>query len=122
MKQKSYTVEDAKEWVAEHLDALRCGYNEYKDMPSWMRGNPHFFECWKAGCWLDQMLADHGASEEQRHSISFCHGQRSAFAPIDHTYRWAVTYANDFAAMHGIDDKPGAELADSMITLIKLPK
>lgn len=121
MKQKSYSVDDVMEWVAVNLPGIVKGYNECTDMPSYMRGNPHFFECWKAGCWLNQMLRDHGASEAEVRDIGFCHGQRSAFAPRDHTYLWALRYVNDFAALHAIDDKPGVELADSIIKVIKGP-
>lgn len=104
-----YTLEDAKKYVAENLDAIMQSYRESKDIPSWAR-SPRMEECWKAGCWLNMMLKrNHGATAKEVRDIGFAHGQRSAFGD---TWKWAVTYANEYTAAKTIKDKPGVELAD----------
>jgi hypothetical protein len=106
-----FTVDDAKAYVSENLDGITKAFNECKDVPDWARGSDRIFELWKAGCWLTAMLRKAGADEKEVFDIGFVHGQRSAFGDA---WRWAVVYANQYAANKSIQDKPGIELADKI--------
>src|SRR5882672_9328310 len=107
----SYLIEDCKEWVELELALIKVGLSEDTTIPDWMRNSPHFFDCWKAGCWLNFMLKEHGATKEEVASIGFVHGQRSLFGD---TYKWAVHYLNEFVETKSVADRPGVALADQI--------
>ena len=55
MTNKVYTVEEAKAYVAENLDAIMLSYKNYKGIPDWAR-SPRMEVIWQSGCWLNMML------------------------------------------------------------------
>lgn len=107
----SYSVEDCKEWVEQEMPGIMIGLAESKEIPEWMRKSPVFLECWKAGCWLNFMLKENGATPEEVAKIGFCHGQRSLFGD---TYKCGVEYLNEFVETKSVADQPGNKLADEI--------
>lgn len=110
---KRFTEADARAYVAQHIEDIMRGLEESRGcaipIPEWARKSNSFRDCWQAGCWLNVMLKQMGASEREIHDIGFCMGQRSAFG---NAWKWAVEYANQYAEAAGIKDVPGNALAD----------
>lgn len=105
-----YTIAHARQHVAEHLEPIMRNF-EAHPMPSWMRGCAKVEQVWQSGCWLNHVLREEGASEEEVLQIGFAHGQRSTFGD---PWQWAVDYANEYARTKAVQDKPGLELADKI--------
>lgn len=112
---KPFTENDAKQWAEQENEGIMLNYEKCKEIPQWMRDSGQFLECWKAGCWLNAILEDNGATKKQVYDIIFCHGQRSSMAPKEHAWKWAVHYVNEFIYNSKVKDKPGIELADRII-------
>jgi hypothetical protein len=107
-----HTIDEAKSWVSEHRDELISSLRVNKEVPAFMKATgDRFEEVWCAGFWLIEVLEKYGATKEETFNISFAHGQRSLFGD---TYKWAVSYANEFENKGNIEDKPGIELADKI--------
>ena len=106
-----YTVEQAKAWAAENsheldIARLRCTDGIVQMLN---RVDPEKSkQVWDSGCWLAEVLREHGATEEQIREIQFAAGQRSFGGDA---WKASVLYANEFAATGGTAEKPGPELA-----------
>lgn len=109
-----YTIEQAKQWVEQHLDECMKTLREDKEIPSIfkMPGSP-LRHVWLSGCWLYEKLEKAGASEEQISEIGFCHGQRSFGRD---PYKSAVAYVNEFISTNNVNDKPGEKLAEKLFS------
>lgn len=106
------TVEEAKKWMDAEENRQPCmeNYLKSKDIPDFLR-SPRTELLWMAGCWLNTVLYQMGASDQQVHDIGFAAGQRSVFqCPV----AVAVAYANEFEETSTVKDKPGIEFADEL--------
>lgn len=107
-----HTENEAIMWGVDHHLELEKSFMESNVVPNVFKklDNP-VFQIWKAGCWLDEMLRNAGASDEENTNICFVLGQRSVFG---NPWKWAVRYANEFEQKRTVEDKPGVELADKL--------
>ncbi len=105
------TIEEAKAWMyGENREACLANYRVSKEIPDFLR-SPRTELLWMAGCWLNTVLKQMGATDKQVFDIGFAHGQRSVFSdPV----AVAVAYANEFESTKEVQDKPGLELADRL--------
>lgn len=107
-----YTRDEAIKWGIDHHVELEKSFMESDVVPNIFKklDNP-MFQIWKAGCWLDEMLRNAGASDEENTNICFVLGQRSFF---EDPWKWAIHYANEFKQKKFVSDNPGVELADML--------
>jgi hypothetical protein len=109
-ERKVRTVEEAKAWGKKHEAECLKTYAKSKDIPDFLR-SPRLEVVWITGCWLNEVLAEAGATKEQSDRIGFCHGQRCMFQD---PWETAVAYAHEFEKHKTVKDQPGIELANSL--------
>jgi len=106
------TIEDARRYIAEHRDELTRSLQESTEVHSAMKSMPFVQQLWDAGCWLGEVLEQHGATEEENEAICFAHGQRCfGRDPLGE----AVRLANEFIATGTTKDRPGPALAEEIL-------
>lgn len=107
-----HTEEEATAWVNKIKDELLESLRNHPEVPGFMKepGN-RFEDVWCSGCWLKEKLREARATKKEVKEIGFAHGQRSFFG---NTYKWAVSYLNEFESRGSVKDKPGIELADKI--------
>lgn len=108
---KTYTIEDAKQWAIENETELNRSRLSCKDSDVQMfnRIAPEKSkELWNSGCWLQDVLLEHGATDKQVKEIQFAAGQR-AFG--GDAWEVSVDYVNEFISNGDTQEKPGIELA-----------
>lgn len=99
----THTVEECKKWIEDNREQALDGLS--RNLPSLIKGRVEKIH--SGGCWLEKVLKEDGANEQQVHDICFMYGQRCFGGD---PYEVAVEYANQFVEGR-ITEKPGAELA-----------
>lgn len=105
------TISDARAWAdarreeldlarLTHTDPMVCMMNRV--MPEKSK------TLWDSGCWLAEVLREHGATDEQVRDTQMAVGQRALGGDA---WRAAVDYANEFVATGDTEEKGGLELA-----------
>lgn len=108
----TYTVEDARAYVAANHAGMIQGLMKCTEVPGFMKQTGGFLEdVWCSGCWLATHLLHHGATEQQKRDIGFAHGQRCFGSD---PYAVAVAYVNEFVAAGEVSEKPGLVLAEKI--------
>ena len=103
-----HTVEEAKAWAEENKDSLAKGLQICETIPQYAKQMLDKFQpLWNAGEWLEKVLREDGASDEECSAIGFSHGQRSFGRD---TWEAAVLLANEHMETGTTNDRPGAEL------------
>ena len=105
-----YTEDDVLKYVTDNKENLVKSLDECDGIPSFMKKS-QFQSIWDAGCWLGHVLRENGASDDEKGSILFVHGQRCfGNDPV----KQAVLLANEFVNTGTTEDRPGMELADKI--------
>lgn len=105
------TVDDALSYVSEHREEIMQSLLDCDEVPFMMKSQPLIKKIWQAGCWLNRILKDNGASEKENEEICFAHGQR-CFG--NDPFEQAVRLANEFIATGTTKDRPGSALAEEI--------
>lgn len=105
--------ESRQKFVAEHGEVTSfCGGMLQLLVPGYEP--PDTKEMWYAGCWLNGMLQEAGASEDVAAEICFAHGQKSVFANLGDGTVWDIAAQSLQQFKDGHWDKPGEELAERL--------
>lgn len=112
---KLFTRKDFEDWVEEFGKECAQSLDAETVVPDFMKEQPFMKKLWNAGCWLNDMLKKMGADAQIIKEIGFAHGQRS-FGNDPVTV--AIAYLNKYREKSSIDEKPGPELAQKIMTEI----
>ena len=117
---KVYTAEDMQAHIEKYLSEIMANFEkdpEAMKFASFPTLIAKLRDVWTSGCWLNYVLQNElGADEQTAYGISFCHGQRGAFGD---PYKWALRYVNEYAQNGCIQDRPGANVSDKILKVVK---